>query len=295
MPTGYTTTGALADSLPVVISAARIVREFVGVMPNLVEKQTLGEGIGLSWNEISLAQLTATAVTESTRLDNPQQIADTLFTITPTVFGIHTVVTDRVATRISKTAFAKIGTLAMNGIQRKKDEDGLTLLDGATTSLAGAGVTLTSGHIAAAVARVKSNTTEPGMGPVRCVLHGFQIKDTFDEITGGIGTYPVPEGMSAQVWANMFHGKVSSAEVFEDGNITIDGSDDAKGGVFIQSGIVLVQGRNLRTYPRFEPDIGGGATSIWIYDEYAFGERLAGGSTSSFVIELYSDALQPTS
>ena len=66
MASGYTTTDALADSLPTVISSARQVREFEGVMPQLVDKVTLGEGIGLSWNEVSLAQLSAQVITETT-------------------------------------------------------------------------------------------------------------------------------------------------------------------------------------------------------------------------------------
>jgi len=83
MAAGNTTTGSLTDSLDEVRSSARIVREFEGVMPQLCDKQTLGEGIGLSWNEVSYAALTAQAITETTVLDNPQQIADTLLTITP--------------------------------------------------------------------------------------------------------------------------------------------------------------------------------------------------------------------
>ena len=59
MPTGNTTTDAMQDSLPTLIASARIVRENEGVMPQVVEKQTLGKGIGTTWNEVSLAQLTA--------------------------------------------------------------------------------------------------------------------------------------------------------------------------------------------------------------------------------------------
>jgi hypothetical protein len=291
MAVGNTTTDALADSLPTVIASARQVREFEGVMPQLVDKVSLGEGEGLTWNEISLAQLTAQAVTELTKLDNPQQMSDTLFSITPTVVGIHTLVTDRVAARISKKSYAKLGSLAQNAIQRKKDEDGLVVLDGATTSLVGAGVALSPGHIAAAGYRITSNTTEAGNPPLRGVLHGFQIKDIYDTVTSGIGTYPVPEGESARVFKEGFRGKINSVEIFEDGNITIDASDDAKGGVFAKDAIVLVQGRALRTETRREPDIGGGATSMWIYDEYAYGERSAG----NWLYEIYSDSTAPTS
>ena len=51
-PVGWTTTGSLADSLDDVRSSARIVREDEGVMPQLADNVTLGEGIGLDWKEM---------------------------------------------------------------------------------------------------------------------------------------------------------------------------------------------------------------------------------------------------
>ena len=238
-----------------------------------------------------MAQLTAQLITESTELDNPQQMSDTMLTITPTVIGIETLLTDRVAARISKNAFAKTGGLVQNAIQRKKDEDGITALDGATTALAGAGVTLTSGHIAAGVYRITSNATEPGKKPIRCVLHGYQIKDIYDELVAGVGTYVVNEGPTADVFRNGFTLPIAGCEVYEDGNISISSTtDDAKGGVFAKEAIVLVQGRS----PRIETErkqIGGGATAFFHYDEYAYGERSAG----NWLYEICSDATAPTS
>jgi len=288
---GSTTTSALTDSLPTVILSARQVREYEGGMPQLVERQKLGEGIGTSWNEVTFAQLIAQAVTESTELNNPQQISDTLFSITPTVVGIETLITDRVAARISKNAYAQIGSLAQNAVQRKKDEDGIAVLDGATTSLCGAGSTLTSGHISAAKHRISSNATEPGPPPYRCVLHGYQIKDLFDELVAGVGTYVVNEGPTARVFSSGFTLPIAGCEVYENGNIPIDSSADAKGGVFAQMGIVIVEGRAPRTETLRRPNIGGGATSLYFYDEYAYGERSAG----NWLYEIYSDATVPTS
>lgn len=87
--TGWTTTSALGDSLDDVRVSARIVREQKGGMPQLVSHETLGEGIGLSWQEITYNQLVAQAITETTDLDNPQQISDSLLTITPTVVNYY--------------------------------------------------------------------------------------------------------------------------------------------------------------------------------------------------------------
>jgi len=292
MVTGNTTTGALADSLPTLIASARTTREFEGLMPQLVDKVTLAEGTGLSWNEILLAQLTAMAVTESTVMDNPQQASDTMLTITPTVAGIETLITDRVARRISKNVYARIGELAQQAIQRKKDEDGLTVLDsGAVTTSPGSSTTLTSGHLAAAVVGITSNSTEAGPQPIQIVLHGFQIKDLFDEAVSGIGTYPVPVGMSESVFRSGFKGAIAGGMVYEDGNLDRSTVTSCKGGVFSKMAIVLVQGHSPRVETKRRPEVGGGATSLYHYDEYNYGER----SSGNWLYEIESDAAAPTS
>ncbi len=290
MPVGDTTTGSLADSLDILLASARQVREFEGVMQQVVDRVTLDENTGLSWREVSMAQLTAQTVTETTHLNNPQMMDDTLLTLTPTMVGIHTFVTDKTAQRISVKAVAKMGGLSQNAIERKKDQDGIVVLDGATTSLSGTGTTLASGVIRAASYRITSNTTENGPDPINCVLHGFQIKDIEDELVAGIGTYNLNEGPSSRAWAEKFRGRVGNANIFEAGNMTLTGTD-AKGGVFAQMAIILVQGRSPYQKTREEPDKGGGGLSIWLYDEYVYGERSAG----NWLFEIFSDATVPTS
>ena len=294
MPTGYTTTGALADSLPTVIASARQVRENVGVMTNknVVTVVNLSEGTGTAWNEISFAKLTAQAVTATTKLENPQQISDTLFSITPSIIGIHTFITDKVRRNLAPAAFAKIGGLVQNAVQRKKDIDGTVVLDGATTSLCGAGVTLASGYLSAAASRIKANATENGPEPINAVLHGYQMKDIHDELIAGVGTYNVGPGITASAFQDGTpKGKIGGVTLYEDNNIAIDSSDDVKGGVFSKEAVVLVQGKVPWIETRREPDIGGGGDSLFHYDEYAYGEKSAG----NWLYEIYSDATAPTS
>ena len=293
MAAGDTITQSLADSLDTVVASARQIREQEGVMPNLVDKVTLDEGTGTSWREISMAQLTAQAITETTRLDNPQQMSDTAFAITPTVVGIQTLITDRVAARVNKKSYAQLGSLAQNSIQRKKDEDGLAVIDGATTQLNTANAALASGFIAAAVYQISSNATEPGNPPYRAVFHGFSLKDIWDELTAAVDTAERSDisGITARVFTEGLRGKIAGCEIYEDGNLTIDGDGDAKGGVFAQEAIVLVQGRSPRTATIRREDIGGGATVMYLYDEYAYGERSAG----NWLFEIIADATAPTS
>ena len=252
--------------------------------------QTLSENTGLSWEEISLAQLDAQTVTETTELDNPQQIADTLFTITPTVSGLQVIVTDRVYRRMPKNVIGKMGQLKQNAIQRKKDEDYLSVFASATTTLSGTGTTLASGVIAAAKARITSNTTEPANSVVHTVLHGFQIKDIQDEVVAGVGTYTIPSGITEDVWRKGFTGSLYNTNVWEDGNIAINATPDARGAVHAKEAVVMVQGHSPRTETRRRPQTGGGADEVFLYDEYAFGERSAG----NWLYGVLTDATAPT-
>ena len=116
MAVGNNTTGSLADSLQVIIDSARLTREFEGVFMRTTETHTLDENTGLSWEEITTAQLTAQAITENTVLENPQQYSDTLFTLTPSMTGLTTIVTDRTYRRISSKTVATLGPAAQNAI-----------------------------------------------------------------------------------------------------------------------------------------------------------------------------------
>jgi len=294
MPEGYTTTDSLTDSLETVIDAARHRREYPAVTPTLAERHTLDDNTGLSWNEIEVSRLTAQGgITESTILDNPQEWSDILRTITPTITGITTFISRRSQHRVNKMVLAQLGTGMMDAIERKRDLDGLATIDGATNSNPGAGSTMTSGTLSSDVANITSNTTEGATGPIYTVLHGFQVKDIQDEIVSGLGTYALPRGLTEEVFRRGFRGTAFNSEVYTDGNIVIDSAADAKGGTFARMGFLYIQGMDLITYNEEKAERGGGGMQKWIYDEYAFGERLS-NSTSVFIREDYSDATAPT-
>ena len=295
MATGETFLSTVADGLDTILDAARAVREYKGVMARLAEDVRLEKNTGTAWNELTFARLTASAVSEVERVNNPQAYSASKFSLTPTRIVMHTFISDRGKDRLNETARAKMGALPQNAIERKKDVDLLTVLDGATNSQPGAGASLTSGVIAAHATNIRGNATEGAIGPLRGVLHPFQRYDLYAELTAGVGTYPIGEGETAEVFKRGFTGSINEVAMFDDANITIDSSSDAKGGVFAKEGIVIVQGKAPWVFDRHEPDIGGGGVSIWHYDEYIGGERLAANTTSAWVREVYSDATAPTS
>lgn len=294
MAVGNTITDSLADSLDTVVAQARVVRKYAGKMTQIVDRVSLGKGMGNDWREISLAQLVAQNITETTEEDNPQQLSDSVFTVTPSVISVHTVITDRAARNISQKVFSKTGSLGQQAIETQKDKDGLTVLDGATTSLGGTGTTLTSGHIAAAAFRIRGNATEPWAGPIAFVLHSYQMKDLFDELIAGVGTYDTGGGLSADVYKSARTLPIANATGYTDDNIAIDSTPDAKGGVFASGAggaIVLVQARAPWIKTIRNEKLGGGATEVLHRDEYAYGERAAG----NHLYEILSDATAPTS
>ena len=292
MASGETTSGTLADSLPSILADARIIREHDGTWQRTTDKRTLSEGTGLNWQEISLAQLTSSDITEITQNENAQQIADTLLQSEPTMTQILIKVTDRTYRKIADVVESKMGTLAGNAMMRKKNNDYLSLFSSFSGAAdPGANNPLSFGHISAAVNRIKSNTTEPSTGTIHTILHGFQIKDIQDELLAGVGTYNIPNGITEETFRKGFSGTVAGSNVWEDGNITIDGSDDAIGAVHAQEGVVAVSGMTIKTETRRDPAFGGGADEVFMTDEYSFVER----SSSNWAYGMTSDALAPTS
>jgi hypothetical protein len=260
-------------------------------MPKLVDRQRLPEGSGLNWNEIALSQLEAQDITETTKLENHQQLVDTLFSVTPAQVGLSIKVTDRARRRIDKKVAAQIGSLGQRAMNTKKDKNLLAVGASATTDLGTAGNPMTSGLVSAASARVTGNTTEPGVEmPKYFVGTSFHLKDLQDEIVSGLGTYPIPAGLTQDTYRRGFSGTLYNMESYIDDNITVDSSDDAIAIAFGRDGIVHVEGYSPRAVTVRDEFYGGGADIMVMYDEYATGVR-----QQAWLYAITADSTAPTS
>lgn len=289
MATGNTTSSVLSDSLDVIVASARSRREYDAVVPQLVDRVDLDQNTGLDWKEVLFEKLNAQAITETTVMTNPQRYDDSAITIRPQMIQIMTVITDKTQRNLSSKALAQMGKQGGEAMMRKRDEDGLTAMDGSTTQLGTANTPVETGDVAAARYRITSNPTERGRLPVSGVFHGYQIKDFFDELIGGLGTYPVPAGATADVFKGGFNLPIANVTIHEDGNIAIDSSDDAKGFVFAKEAWVLVNGMTIKKETKREPGWGGGSDVLFMTDEYAYGER----SPGNWSFEVIGDATAP--
>ena len=288
MAAGRTTTTSLSESQDTIAASARSRRQYDSVIPQLVDVIELDANTGTSWREVLFANLTAQAVTESTVLENPQQYDDSAITITPALVQIQTFISDKTMRNTNSKALAQMGKMPGQAMMRKRDEDGAAAMD-ASSQLGAAGTPIQAGDVASARYIITSNATEPGPMPVSGVFHGFVIKDFYDELVGGLGTYPVPEGATATVFKTGFTLPIANVSIHEDGNISIDSDDDANGYVFSKMAWVLVNGMTIKTETRREPHIAGGGDSLFMTDEYAYGLRL-----TNWTRRIVADATAPS-
>ena len=277
--------------LNTMVAAARRRRQFpTNVMQRVVDNQHLEEGTGTSYREFLAENLTAQNYGETDVIDNPQSISGSILSVTPQLVAIQTFIGRRVPARLSAKAFATFGALAQEGIERKKNTDGHAVFATATTELGATATTLSYTNVDAGVRRIKSDATEPGPDPIAVVLHGYGIHDIRSEILSGVGTYNIPEGMTAEVFRNGFMGMLNGANVYEDGLVAVDDTPDALGAVFSKQAILLVQGLSPWKESREEPQKGYGGVNVWLKDEYLYAERSAG----NWLYGLRHDATAPS-
>ena len=297
MPVGDTIVASLQDSVETIIAASRMRREFGTVMTRVVDNETLDKNTGTAWNETTVETMNAQDIDELTDLNNFQQYVDVLLSVTPTIIGLAVFITDRAKARVSTKTLAQMGKQPQNAIERRKDKDGLVILD-SFTAVGSAGTTITAGHLRAAHALnraggVTGTTAEPWDGAQVTIIHSYQHKVLEDEIEGGLGTYPVPNGLSEEVYKNGYQGRIAQSELFIDDNLVIDTNSDVKGGTFARGdggAIVLVNG--IQKPPKFVRNEfkGGGGESVVTYDEYKYAIRQTNWGTEDFF-----DAPTPTS
>ena len=99
----------------------------------------------------------------------------------------------------------------------------------------------------------------------------------------------VGSGIAEEVLRNYTVGRIFGMDVYESGNISIDGSDDAKGACFAAGnggGLVLVTSKEWDVSPERDESLR--ATELNVVGEYAVGEYLA-----SWIVTLYADASDP--
>jgi hypothetical protein len=291
-----TTTSVLADTIATVIEEARFTEQYKEVLSKLCWRINQPGHTGSTVNLPYFGTVTANALTEGVDMVSPQAMTDTNVRLTPAEVGAQILLTYKLGRDNQEDVIRAAGRILGDAMLAKRESDLAEQLDDATTSLIGAGSSLTLGAIAAAWALLSGNALSaggPAPKPYVMVHHPFALLDMVDVFTPTLaqaGETGVGGGSLADATLrNYTIGRIFGMDVYESGNISIDSGKDAKGGVFAAGrggGLVLATAKEWDVRP--EDDESLRATELNIVGEYAVGEYLAG-----WMVELYCDADDP--
>ena len=189
----------------------------------------------------------AVALTEGVDISVPQQVTATVVNLTASEHGILSFISDRLRHENNENVLSAVGTMHGRAVGRLLDSDLITLLDGFSTTVPGAGNAASVQTIAGAVAYLRTNNSDtygPAPSKPHAVLHPEQIRRLTEDMagfdTGPRNNNAIPEGPSANIIKSYWRGNdpVFGVPIYEDGNISVD-SSNSKGGVFAKEALAL--------------------------------------------------------
>ena len=189
--------------------------------------------------------ISAAAVNEATDLSNTA-VNPTSATITASEIGVMTTLTDLGANSASRNVGADIGKLFGEAIAKKVDTDLVGLFSSFTTNTGGAaGTELTADLLFKAQAQLRTLSVP---APYYGVFHPkalFNLKKTLTQ-AGYSGTATAISEIGNEALRNGYIGRIAGIDVFENANLSIDGSDDSVGGVFHPQSIGLAMKEDFK-------------------------------------------------
>jgi len=238
-----TTSTTLDDLFANIILQARFTAEEESLMLGLVTRYDIGEVAGKTVQVPKYPAITAGALTEGTDMSSTT-VSTTSQTITVSEVGAQVILTDLAAMGAGNPA-EELGTVLGNAIATKIDVDLIALFDGFSSSLGGAGSEITVADLMKAAATLKTNKARGQMAAVVHPYHAYQLKANLTN------TFVNPNGGDLQndAMRNAYVGQIGGIDIYESSNVSIDGSDDAKGAVFVPEALAIAMKRdfNLET------------------------------------------------
>ena len=239
------TTGNLENAQRIIISTARYTEEHNAPAMNLIEQFSLPKG-SKQVTVPKVGQMDMTDLVDGQDIIDEEDIGMTTVDLTAAEVGAKIVITDKLARQSAQNVFSIIGRQLGDGMARKKDKDVLALYSGFSTDIGSAGRSMSLANVSATVAYAKGNRFG---SQVYIVQHPFAVWDIANTAVTASTTYPVPNGWSQDLLGNFFSGlrPINGVPIFEDGNITIDSSDDAVGVCADKSALAVLKSVDTRT------------------------------------------------
>ena len=258
------TTGSLENAQNIIIAAARYTEEHNAPAMNLIEQFTLPKG-SKQVTVPKVGQMSMQDLTDGVDIVDEEDIGMTTVDLTASEVGAKIILTDKLVRQSAENVFSMIGRQLGDGMARKKDVDVLALYSGFSTDIGAAGRSMSLANVSAAIAYAKGKKFGSN---VYIVQHPFAVWDIANTAVTASTTYPVPAGWSADLLGNFFSGlrPINGVPIFEDGNISIDSSDDAVGVIADKSALAVLKSVDMNKEQ--DRDISLRATEVVITADY---------------------------
>ena len=239
------TTGSLENAQRIIIASARYTEEHNAPAMNLIEQFNLPSG-SKQVTVPKVSQMDMSDLVDGQDIIDEEDIGMSTVDLTAAEVGAKVIITDKLARQSAENVFSMIGRQLGDGMARKKDKDVLALYSGFSTDIGSAGRSMSLANVSATVAYAKGNKFG---SQVYIVQHPFAVWDIANTAVTASATYPVPAGWSADLLGNFFSGlrPINGVPIFEDGNITIDSSDDAVGVCADKTALAVLKSVDTRT------------------------------------------------
>jgi len=187
-------------------------------------------------------------LTDGQDIIDEEDIGMTTVDLTASEVGAKIILTDKLVRQSAPNVMSIVGRQLGDGMARKKDTDVHALYSGLNggTTLGAATKSFSLANVAGAIAYAKANKFGSQVYILQHPNAVFQIANT--AVTAS-STYPVPAGWSDELLGNFFSGlrPLNGVPIFEDGNLSVDASDDAIGVIADKSALAVLKSVDTRT------------------------------------------------
>jgi len=239
------TTGNLENAQKIIISAARYTEEHNAPALALIESFSLGKG-EKQVTVPKVGQMSMSDLVDGQDIVDEEEIGMTTVDLTASEVGAKVIITDKLLKQSAVNVMSIIGRQLGDGMARKKDTDVHALYSGFSTSLGAANTTMSLANTAGAIAYAKANKFG---SQVYIIQHPNAVFDIANTAVTASSTYPVPKGWSEDLLGEFFSGlrPLNGVAIFEDGNLTIDSSDDVVGAIADKSALCVLNSVTTKT------------------------------------------------
>ena len=240
------TTGNLENAQRIIIAAARYTEEHNAPAMALIESFNLPRG-AKQVTVPKVGQMTMSDLVDGQDIIDEEEIGMTTVDLTASEVGAKIILTDKLVRQSAPNVMTIVGRQLGDGMARKKDTDVHALYSGLNggTTLGAAAATMSLAFTAAAIAYAKANKFGTQIYILQHPNAVFDIANT--AVTSS--QYAIPKGWSEDLLGNFWSGirPLNNVPIFEDGNLSVDSSDDAIGVIADKSALAVLKSVDTRT------------------------------------------------